>query len=141
MANTHSYLAGLGNVASYQASSRPYLSSSISVSGNFDVVEISFPTVTKFITVKNIGPTGSNYVDLRVGFSAYGVSGSNYLAINNQESFSADWKVSKVYLRIDSGSALTTAATINATASVIAGLTGIDAYELTHNWTGSMGVG
>ena len=51
--NYFDYKAGLGNVGSYQASARPFLSSSILVSGNLDPVEISFPNVTRFVTIKN----------------------------------------------------------------------------------------
>jgi flagellar hook-associated protein FlgK len=73
-----------------------------------------------------------------VGFSENGVNAvenNNYYILENDESFSADWRVSAVYLRVDD------AAGNNATASVIAGETGIDSNELSHNWTGSIGVG
>ena len=126
---------GLRNVGSYQASSKPYLSSSISVEADATVLKISFPNVTRFVTIKNIGPEGENEVDLRVGFSEVGVNNNNYLLLNNQDSFSADWKVTDIYLRTHTNS------TTNATASVIAGLTGISTNELPHNWTGSTGVG
>jgi len=129
------YQSGLGSVGAYQASSRPFLSSSIAVlQSGTPVVKISFPTVTKFITVKNTGPVGSEEAVLRVGFSENGIAGTNYFILENDESFSADWRVSAVYMRVDAGS-------FNATASVIAGETGIDARELPHNWTGSIGVG
>jgi hypothetical protein len=129
------YKSGLGSVGAYQASTRPFLSSSISVIASATpVVKVSFPTVTKFITVKNTGTSGSNDVSLRVGFSENGIAGTNYFILENDESYSADWRVSAVYLRVDSGA-------VNATASVIAGETGIDSLELPHNWTGSVGVG
>ena len=41
------YKAGLGNVGSYQASARPFMSSSILVSGNLEPVEISAEKSTK----------------------------------------------------------------------------------------------
>lgn len=130
------YRAGLGNVGSYQASGKPFLSASIHVSSSNDVVGISFPEVTRFITIKNTGPDdGSADSNLRVGFSNNGVGTSNYLILGNQESYSADWRIMKVYLRTDSGSSY------NATASIIAGLTSIDSLELKHNWSGSEGVG
>ena len=133
------YRAGLGNVGSYQSSAKPFLSSSIHVSASNDIVKIDFVNVTRFITIKNTGPDQTNEVEIRVGFSENGVNGvedNNYFTINNQESFSADWRVNAVYLRVNP-----TGATTNATASVIAGLTTIASQELFHNWTGSQGVG
>jgi len=133
------YRAGLGNVGSYQSSGKPFLSSSIPVSASNDVVKIDFVNVTRFITIKNTGPDQTDECEIRVGFSENGVNGvedNNYFILNNQESFSADWRVNAVYLRVDP-----TGATTNATASVIAGLTTIASQELFHNWTGSQGVG
>ena len=133
------YQAGLGSVGQYQSSTRPFLSSSIEIlASGAPVVKVSFPTVTKFITVKNTGPEDSDPAILRVGFSENGVNAvesNNYFVLENDESYSADWRVSAVYLRVDD------AAGNNATASVIAGETGIDSMELEHNWTGSTGVG
>jgi hypothetical protein len=130
------YRAGLGNVGSYQSSAKPFLSSSINVSSNGDVVRIDFPNVTRFVTIKNTGPDdGSADINMRVGFSQNGVNGENYLTVNNQESYSADWRVTSVFLKVD------TVGTFNATASIIGGMTAIDSVELKHNWTGSEGVG
>jgi len=130
---------GLGNVGSYQASSRPFLSSSIEVSASgFPVYRLGFPSVTKFITVKNTGPTdGTADATMRVGFSENGVNGvenNNWFLLENDESFSADWRVSAVYMRVHTGA-------VNASASVIAGMTGIEANDLAANWSGSLGVG
>jgi len=131
------YQAGLGSVGQYQASARPFVSSSIELGSLSTSTKISFPTVTKFVTIKNTSPIsglGAKAV-VRVGFSANGVeTGTNYYTLASQESFSADWRVSSVYLMLDSG-------LLNATASVIAGCTGIDSQELAHNWSGSAGVG
>jgi len=130
------YRAGLGNVGSYQASAKPFLSSSINVPSNGSVVKVSFPNVTRFVTIKNTGDDdGSTDINMRVGFSENGVSNGNFLTVNNQESYSADWRVTSVYLKVH------TAGTFNATASIIAGMTAIDSTELLHNWTGSEGVG
>ena len=133
------YRAGLGNVGSYQASAKPFLSSSINVSSNGDVVRIDFPNVTRFVTIKNIGPDdGSADINMRVGFSQHGTNGviyDNYLLLGNQESYSADWRVTSVFLRVDASGSF------NATASIIGGMTAIDSIELSHNWTGSQGVG
>lgn len=133
------YKAGLGNVGSYQASARPFLSSSILVSGNLDIIDITFPTVTRFITVKNSISQVEPAVGLRVGISSNGVKETNYLTLYNEESYSADWRVKAVHLRYDSAVAITGYNYV--TASVIAGLTNIDSAELQHNWSGSKGVG
>lgn len=135
----YDYKTGLGNVGSYQASGRPYLSSSIHLSSSNSVVKVEFPSVSRFVTIKNEGPAASDEVQFRVGFSQNGVNAvenTNYLLLDNQESFSADYRVTAVYLRVNP-----TGGTTNATASVIAGLTSIAGEELTHNWTGSVGVG
>jgi hypothetical protein len=70
---------------------------------------------------------------LRFGFSANGVSGSNYIKLMNEEEYEADFKVSRIYLMADTA--------VATTASVSAGLTGIPASQLQHNWSGSSGVG
>jgi|694.fasta_scaffold89102_2 hypothetical protein len=123
--------AGLGNVASYQVSGIPWVTSSLTAPASSSVpLEINFPSVTKSILVKNINPTTNK---IRVGFSANGVKGTNYLLIEKDESFEADVKITKLYLLSDtSGSAI---------ASVVASLTGIDTSSLPNSWSGSSGVG
>jgi hypothetical protein len=134
------YESGLGHVAAYMASSKPYLSSSINVaSGGNTVVTISFPNVSRFVTIKNMGPTSSVPAAMRFGFSANGVSASvnnNYFVLNNGESYTAEFRVTTLYLMTD-GAAVTN----NATASVAAGMTGIGVNDLANNWSGSSGVG
>ena len=124
------YKAGMNNVGSYQVSGIPYVTSSVAPALGGTPVQISFPTVTKFLIVKNVNSSAQS---LRVGFSQNGVTGSNYFVLSQNESFAADLKVSSVFL-IGNG-----AATVSA--SLIAGLTGIDAAQLPNNWSGSVGVG
>lgn len=130
--------SGLGNVGSYQASSIPYTTSSLNVPGSpsSTVIKVSFPHVTRFVTIKNIGVEGATDCLMRVGFSENGIANGNYFLLNNEESYSADWRVTAVYLRVDD-----TTSALNATASVIAGLTDIDPLDLEWNWSGSIGVG
>jgi len=89
------FAPALGKVGQYQMSAVPYLSSSILVSGATPTT-VSFPSVTRFVTVTN-DASGSNK-PLRVGFSFHGVSGSsggrpgdelqrNYLMLANGESY------------------------------------------------------
>ena len=120
--------SGLSSVGSYQTSAIPWASSSLAVPASSGVpIEINFPNVTKFIVVKNLTSNS-----LRVGFSANGIKNNNYFVLTNLESFSADFRVTKLYLL---GDVNTT------TASVVAGLTGIAALNLPNSWSGSVGVG
>ena len=130
------WTSGIGNVGSYQASSVPYVSASLNVSSSGDIVRIDFPKVTGFVTVKNIGPEGATDCLMRVGFSENGIANNNYFLLNNEESYSADWKLSAIYLRVHDLSGA-----LNATASVIAGVTNISTLDLPNNWSGSTGVG
>lgn len=123
---------GIGNAASYQVSAIPWASASLVVpASGSNTLEVTFPQVTKSIIVKNAS-TGS--VNMRVGFSHNGVvSSNNYFLLSAGESFAADLKVTRLYLMSNNGTALT--------ATIIAGLTNINATELTTNWSGSAGVG
>lgn len=138
MSNPYSFYSnGLGHVPSFQASARPYLTASLDVPANTEEpIEVSFETVTRFVVITNNTPATSTNVPMRFGFSANGVKSvenNNYGILNNGESFEAEFKVVSVYLLSDSVN--------NATASVIAGLTGIDNQRLVDNWSGSSGVG
>lgn len=121
--------AGLGNVGSYQASAIPFLTSSLAVPGSASApLVVEFPTVTRFVTVKNDGAE-----ELRFGFSAAGVAGTNYYTVATGSEFQAEWKVTRIYLLSNTATATS--------ASLAAGLTGIEKTALTTNWSGSLGVG
>ena len=90
---------GLGDVASYQVAAIPFASSSITVPVNSAApLKIQFPYVTKFVTVSNEN-TGTN-VQMRVGFSINGVSGSgtNWFLLDNGESYTGEWRIEDLYL-------------------------------------------
>lgn len=128
------YKPGLNHVGNYQVSSIPYLSSSIiAPASSSNPIEISFPSITKTVTIKNETSTGSAARILRFGASINGIKGTNYIKLNNGESFSADIKVTKIYLLSND--------TNTVEASIYAGLTGIEIENLPNNWSGSMGVG
>ena len=139
------YHVGLGNVGSYQVSARPWVSSSIHVpySGVVDTDDnrrvIDFPYVTKFVTIRNDGPNVHG-ATMRVAFSENGLrdSTNNYFILSGAESFSADFKVTRLYLMGHDGNY--EAGTTVTTASVIAGLTGIEADLLSGSWNGHGGV-
>ena len=149
------FAPALGKVGQYQMSAVPYLSSSVHVFAaalNVAPTEVSFPSVTRFVTVINEA-TGSPNKPLRVGFSSLGVSGStnaggetnrNYFVLDNGESYTGEWRVSKIFLHGASnpvGGTGGPVAVYDTTASIIAGLTGIPHDALMTNWTGSSGVG
>ena len=131
--NSNSYQVGLHNVGSFQVSSIPYLTASVSVSSTTVPVEISFDRVSKFVIVKNTADALGTDAPMKFGFSANGVKGTNYILLMNEEEYEADYKVSRLYLLAGSAT--------EATASISAGLTGIPAASLRGNWSGSSGVG
>jgi len=121
---------GLNHVGNYQVSAIPFATSSVvAPTGSGTPLEISFPTITKFVVIKNINPTSAT---LRIGFSANGIKGTNYVTIGKDESFCADIKLSSVFLLGDTSAV---------TASLFAGLTGISGYNLTAAYSGSTGIG
>ena len=122
---------GLNSVGNYQVSGIPFASSSIiAPTGSNTPLEITFPSVTKFVIVKNTNPTSAS---LRVGFSANGVkTGKNYVTIGKDESFCGELKITSIFLLGDTSAV---------TCSVVAGLTGITGYNLTTAYSGASGVG
>lgn len=106
---------GIGYVPEFQVSSVPWVTSSIAPSSGF--VRYDFPTVTRFVKVKNVsGGTGP----LLVGFSqnVSGSNGLNYQLSTGQE-VSMDVRINSLYV---AGNAHTF--------SVLVGLTGIEARQL-----------
>tara|TARA_R110000824_G_C15137300_1_gene669648 strand:- start:757 stop:1215 length:459 start_codon:yes stop_codon:yes gene_type:complete len=137
-----SYGVGFNNVGSYQASARPWVASELVVPASSSdastALEISFPKVTKFVTIRNDG--SSSVEEIRIAFASGGLgtlkhagSTNNYIKIAQSSSFSADFRVTKLYLMSED------AHTPNAT--VIAGLTQINASHLSNSWKDEDGVG
>jgi len=143
MSNKFKYTAGLGNVGSYQVAGAPYVSSSIQCHDGNGPAKIEFPYVTRWVIVQNNSSEATE--DLKVGFSSFGVQGSNYFTIfNRQDPANADrssicprleLKLTEIYL------------TGSSNAEVIAGLTNIPVHRVDNialsgsNWSGSIGVG
>lgn len=110
-------MGGLAYTPEFIGSSLPYLTSSnVSLGG---LTEISFQNITKFVIVKNAS-TGSEV--LALGVTRNGVIGSNKILLNAGESFTADWKLTSLWLSGSSG------ATVSF--SVAAGLSGLDASRV-----------
>jgi hypothetical protein len=140
MPNYLVYKAGMASVGQYQMSAIPYATASLTVPALGSAPqEISFPRISKFVTVRNIVSTGSADRTFRVGFSSQGTSGSvpgsqNFFTLANGESYTGEWRIQSVFLLCDTGN--------QSSASVIAGLTAISTASLGFdNWSGSLGVG
>lgn len=105
---------GEGYVPAYQISGVPYVTSSNVTLGA--TREISFNTVTKFVTVKN---TGASTNVIAVGFTQNGMlpANSNFFALSGSEAFSGELRTSKIFISGSSGA--TTPFTL------VAGLTNI----------------
>ena len=122
-ANPMEYMKpGLGHTPSYQVSGAPWVSGSV-VNGEW---ALSFPNVTRFVTISNGNTTGN----LKVGFSSDGLAANNYMLVPPGEAVTLDVKVTQIFL---DGSSVS--------ASVAAGLTSIPSEALLNNWSGSAGVG
>lgn len=134
MAGPNQYRPGVGSVGQYQMSAKPFLSASILVS-NSSVTEIKFPSVTRFVTVQNVHAGSS--VPLRVAFSEAGVTNDagNHILLDNGESYTGEFRTRYLFLAGDGAPC---------TASIIAGLTGIDSElqgDAGANYSGSAGIG
>lgn len=139
MAVFKNYSAGLGNVASYQVSGRPFVSGAINVdtatAGPLGPLEISFPSVTRWITITNHDTTSDG--DVKVGFSANGFDTNNFFTVSRDANDYGDTMTARLELKVSS--LYLTGACTNC--DVIAGLTGISNGEINNNWSGSTGVG
>jgi hypothetical protein len=137
MSSRFNYTFGLGHVPSFQTSAKPYLTSSLTVpASGSEPLEISFYAVSRFVVITNDLDSTGTPTPIRFGASANGVKGienNNYGLLKNGQSFEAEFKLTKIYLMSDTAN--------EASASVIAGLTGIENSHLTNNWSGSSGVG
>ncbi len=142
MSFNNPYYVGIANVGSYQVSGIPFASSSIAAPASSGTpAEVNFPFVTQRIIIRN---TSSG--DLRVGFSANGIKGTNYFIIPAGTSTST-FPQSEFRVKVNSVFLLANAATPTS-ASVFAELTNIDEHLLYNsgptllpNWSGSVGVG
>ena len=85
MSNNFKYTFGLGNVGSYQISSIPFLSSSLTIPASGSTAKIiEFPNVTRTIIITNTLPTTDPSLPFRFAFSAEGITGdvnNNYVPV------------------------------------------------------------
>lgn len=99
---------GYNDVPAYLASGLPYVTAS---SASTTPVKITFPYVTKFITVRADGA-------LSIGFTSLGTANSNHYTLANNDIITFDIRVKEMYVARPSGMG-----TVNF--QILAGLTGI----------------
>ena len=121
--------AGLGNEASYVVSGRPF---ALAAQNAATAMKITFPSVTKFVTIINHHATQN----LKCAFSENGLAGDNHFVLESAGStviaprqISMDIKVTEMWFETSTDF------------DVVAGLTGISTAEIENNWSGSVGVG
>ena len=127
------YTPGIGHVGSYQVSGRPYITGS-AVDGLADGAEdeISFPNVTRTVSVINFG---SNAIRVHFAGQNTGNTISKYHFIeldSDEDSISMNVKTDKIFISNDSGG--------TATYRVIAELTGIPTGSANYDSTGLAGI-
>ena len=128
---TYNYKPGLGNAASYQVSGIPYVSGNINCKPNNSQVKLTFPLVTKSITIFNADSADDEVI---VSFSPNGVANNASFSVFGGSPATLDVKVTEVYL------------TGSDNVAVVAALTGIETVNIDNisvspsgsNWSGSL---
>ena len=126
---------GLGHVGSYQVSGKPFVSGGIDVNAATVAgtpLEISFPSVTRWITVTNHDTSN----DVKVAFSSTGFDTNNYFTVNKDGADYGDTMTARLELKVTK--LYLTGACTNC--DVIVGLTTISSGTITDNWAGSEGI-
>ena len=122
---------GEGYVPAYQLSAIPYVTSSVIALG--ETRQINFGHVTKFLIVRNDGPTSA---ELAVAFTQNGLktANSNFFILSGSQSLNADLRTDRLFLSGAVGSS---------NFSVIAGLTAIEPrnFVVITGSNGHLGVG
>lgn len=82
---------GVSHVNNYLVSALPWMSRSTVSPGEW---QISFPSVTSFIIVKNHSGSG----EVRFSATSNGLAGTNHGVLGAGESFSADYRVTSLFV-------------------------------------------
>ena len=127
---------GFNHVGSYQTSARPFATASVAVpaSGATNRTKIEFPGVTKFVIVRNDEqPEPGSTIRLAFASGGLGDMNANYITILPSSSFSADFRVTQLYLMCNTSQ--------ETSASVIAGITTIKSGRApSGSWEDTIGV-
>tara|TARA_R100000005_G_scaffold87541_1_gene56841 strand:+ start:1272 stop:1715 length:444 start_codon:yes stop_codon:yes gene_type:complete len=145
---TNIYTAGLNNVGSYQVSGAPFLTASRAPASASNVtanaLKISFPQVTKEITVNCLGANGKTSGAIKVAFSSRGLyegghaNHKSFIIVPVSSSVTLDVKATELYIMSFDSDAHTF--------SLFASLTNLPVERVNNivtdtNWSGSTGVG
>ena len=128
---------GFNHVGSYQVSCRPFATASVEVPASGGIgtaLAVEFPGVTKFVIVRNEEHTNIADSKIRLAFASGGMGDTyNYILINPSSSFSADYRVTKLYVMSDTST--------QPKVSVIAGITTIETARVpSGSWENTVGV-
>jgi hypothetical protein len=94
LGNTRS---GASYVPEYQISGLPFVTASSATNGT--ATRVDFPFVTSQLEVRHPGGAGA----LRVGFTANGVLGTNYLTVNSSGSWKSDLRLKTLFITSTAG--------------------------------------
>ena len=137
------YDVGLHNVGSYQVSGKPFLTSSTAPASGSTPLKITFPMVTKKITITNNQRTTNE--DMRIAMSANGAKDEigNYFMVHPEKDgigyLELDIKCTEMHFMSDGSHTVDF--------SIYASLTSIPTARITNispsgsNWSGSAGIG
>jgi len=128
---------GFNHVGSYQVSSQPFATASVLVPASGGIgtaLAVEFPGVTKFIIVRNEEHTDIADSQVRLAFASGGMGDTyNYILINPSSSFSADYRLTKLYVMSETST--------RPKVSVIAGITTIEAARVpSGSWENTIGI-
>ena len=129
---------GFNHVGSYQVSSRPFARAEVltpASGGLGTALAVEFPGVTKFVIVRNEEHKDIADAGVRLGFASGGMGDTyNYITINPSSSFSADYRITKLYVMSEDGST-------RPKVSIIAGITTIETDRVpSGSWENTIGV-
>jgi len=108
---------GEGYIPAYQISSSPWLTSSQISLGQ--IQELTFPQVTRFINVQNIGTNSIHKIAL--AFTSAGFTTGNFFTLTQSSSFREEIRTDRLFISGSSG--------MNVNFQVAVGLTGIPARQ------------
>ena len=136
----YNYKAGIGNSASYQVSGKPWCSGSIDLTAVTTPYKIGFPSVTKWVEIRNLAVTDGQLVIC--AFSENGLpskGGTNHFTLLDLVRSSGGHIASATKLDVKITELWIEGTSVKL--DVLAGLTGIDTNQILNNWSGSAGIG
>lgn len=94
-------IAGFNYATEFQSSALPWVTSSTATTA---ATQLHFDNVSRFIQLTNLAASGSG-TDIKLGFTANGVNGTNYLVVQPQMTLGPlELRVKEVWIKSSSGS-------------------------------------